>query len=144
MKIPLHLTILPLVLLPSCASLKDGASGINEAEMHALEENYYWKETYKTPSFAPGELEQLMDSSADPSLDGERAEGQSSAVAVALASVGDERFSAALATRTPEVRAAVANDVRYLWTHYKLRHPKTQAIAAGTEREPVATAVTGP
>lgn len=122
-------------MLSSCASVTDGGVGISKAEMHALRENYYWEEDNIPPRFGPGELERRMDRSADPSLDGERAEGQSSAVAVALATVGDERFSATLATRSQEVQAAVIGDVRYMWTHYRLHHPKTQAIAARIESE---------
>jgi hypothetical protein len=135
MKTILQLTIPSLVLLSSCATTTDGASGISKAEMSALKENYYWEEGDIPPSYGPGELERRMDRSADPSLDGERAEGQSSAVAVALATVGDERFSTTLATRSLEVQAAVIGDVRYMWTHYGLHHPKTQAIATKIEGE---------
>ena len=135
MKSILQLTTPLVVLLSSCAQMTDGSSGISKAEMNALKENYYWEEGDIPPSFGPGELERRMDRSADPSLDGERAEGQSSAVAAALATVGDERFSATLATRSREVQAAVIGDVRYMWTHYGLHHPKTQAIATKLESE---------
>jgi hypothetical protein len=70
-----------------------------------------------------------MDRSADSSLDGERSEGHSSAVAAALATVGDDRFSAALMTRRGAVQVAVIKKVQYLWTHYELSYPKTQAIS---------------
>lgn len=135
MKSQLQFSFLTFVLLSSCTSITDRAIGISSAEMAALKENYYWKDEYKSPTFGSGELEALMDRSADPTLDGEYAEGQSSDVAVALATVGDEHFSATLVTRSREVQVAVIRDLRYMWTHYGLHHPKTQAIAKRIENK---------
>lgn len=132
------LAILPLALLPACApTIKDAAPGISPAEMHALKESYYWGEHHSPRSFGPGDLEKLMDRSADPTLDGERAEGQTTALAVALTSVGDETFSTLLASRSLEVQASVTRGLfANLWTHYKLHYPKTQAIAASIPQDP--------
>ena len=138
MKILLQLSYPAFVLLSACAPITDSAVGISKAEMVALKENYYWKEDYAPPTFGPGELEALMDRSADPTLDGEYAEGQSSAVAVALATVGDERFATTLATRSREVQVAVIRSVSYMWTHYRLDHPQTQVIASQIEGEQAA------
>ncbi len=132
---PWFTTALPaFALLTSCASTTDGAKGINKREMHALEENYYWKSGYSPPQFAKGDLERLMDRSADPTLDGEYAEGQASSVAVALATVGDEHFASTLATRSEEAQSAVIGDVSYMWRHYNLRYPMTQAIASSIQQ----------
>lgn len=136
MKIILQLSYPAFVLLSSCAPITDKAAGISKAEMAALKENYYWKEDYAPLTFGPGGLEALMDRSADPTLDGEYAEGQWSVVAAALATVGDERFANTLATRSREVQVAVIGSVRYMWTHYQLHHPQTQAIASGIEGAP--------
>jgi hypothetical protein len=108
----------------------DGAVGISKAEMKALTENFYWEREYEVPTYGPGELEKLMDRSADPTLDGEYAEGQTTAILVALANVGDKRFAATLATRSHEVQVAVLGSCRFMWRTYPLSHPKTQAIAA--------------
>ena len=78
--------------------------GISNAEMNALTENFYWKQEYEIPTYGQGELEKLMDRSADPTLDGEYSEGQTTAILVALATVGDERFAETLATRSHEVQ----------------------------------------
>ncbi len=134
MKLSLFGAFPAIILLGSCASIPDAAKGINDSEMRALERTYYWKAEYDPPTFSERELQSLMDRSADPSLDGEYAEGQSSAVAVALATVGDKYFATVLATRSAEVQSAVIGNVRYMWTHYKLQYPMTQAIAAGIEQ----------
>ena len=127
----LQLVFLPsLTVLSSCASIKDGAPGISNAEMNALTENFYWKQEYEIPTYGQGELEKLMDRSADPTLDGEYSEGQTTAILVALATVGDERFAETLATRSHEVQGAVLRSCRFMWRTYPLDHPKAQAIAA--------------
>jgi hypothetical protein len=132
MKLLRFLVLLPLAVLPACApSIRDSAAGISPAEMEALKKSYYWEEQLAPPTFGPRELEKRMDRSADPMLDGEYAEGQTTALAVALTSVGDDTFATVLATRSPEVQASVTRSLlRCLWTDYKLHYPKTQAIAA--------------
>jgi hypothetical protein len=135
MKSLLQLFIPAFVVLSSCAPITDRAIGISKAEMAALKVNHYWKEDYKPPTFGPGELEALMDRSTDPTLDGEYGEVQSSDVAVALATVGDERFAKALTTRSREVQVAVIRSVSYMWIDYRLHYPQTQAIASEIEGE---------
>ena len=51
-------------------------------------------------------------------------------MAVALADVGDERFSSVLSRQTPAVQASVTEAISYMWRHYHLRYPKTAAIAS--------------
>ena len=121
--------IVVISMLCSCGTESDAAAGISSREMRALETTYYWKPEDTPPKYAAGELETLMDRSTDPTLDGEYAEGQASALAVALATVGDELFAKTLATRNRDVQAAVIRYIDYMWTHYKLRYPRTQAIA---------------
>ena len=125
--------VIALTCLPSCAPIKDGAAGVSNAEMRALTENFYWKQEYEVPTYGPGELAKLMDRSADPTLDGEYAEGQTTAILVALATVGDERFAATLATRSHEVQISVLGSCSFMWRTYPIDHPKTQAIAAKIE-----------
>jgi hypothetical protein len=139
MKSFLLVIFLTLTFLSSCALNQDAAAGISNAEMNALTENFYWKEDYEVPSYAPGELEKRMDRSADPTLDGEYAEGQTTAILVALATVGDEHFAATLATRSHEVQVAVLRSCSFMWRTYPLDHPKTQAIAAKIQGEQDAT-----
>jgi hypothetical protein len=139
MKSLLLVILFALTFLPSCAPIKDAAAGISKAEMKALTENFYWKQEYEIPTYGPGELEKLMDRSADPTLDGEYAEGQTTAILVALATVGDERFAATLATRSHEVQVAVLGSCRFMWRTYPLDHPKTQAIAEKFQGEQDAT-----
>jgi hypothetical protein len=128
MKIAIPAAILVAPLLFSCASNTDKAAGINSCELRALKETYYWEDRYDPPTFKQGELVALMDRSADSSLDGERSERQASAVAAALATVGDEHFAMTLKSRIPEVQRAVISNIRYMWTHYRLSYPMTQAI----------------
>ena len=128
MKTLILAVILIAMTLSSCVMRTDSKVGVNSSEMLALKETYYWEDRYDLPTFKTGELEALMDRSADPSLDGEHAEGQSSAVAVALVTVGDQRFAIALMSRSTDVQNAVIGDVEYMWMHYGLDYPKTQAI----------------
>lgn len=76
-----------------------------------------------------------MDISAYPKLDGEYAEAQATALSIALASVGDKCFAKTLATRNRDVQVSVIHYIDYMWTHYKLRYPRTQAIARMCQKD---------
>ena len=119
-----------VVFLSSCASFEAPAAhaGFNRREIHALVETYYWKAEYPAPSYSDQQLSDRLSASADPTLDGERAESQASAVAIALCAVGDDRFAAALSKQPEAVQRAVFRWISYFWTHYGLHYPKTQQL----------------
>ncbi len=101
---------------------------MSRRETRALVATYYWQRHFPTPSYTDRSVDALLARSADPTLDGEGAEWQASAVAVALSVVGDEGFAAALSHQPSAVRHAVSRDISDLWTHYQLRYPQTQAL----------------
>ncbi len=121
-----------LALLSSCAHSPrdDERPGINPAEAAALTENYYWHTGNPKAVDDDAGLEALMRRSTNPKLDGEGAEMQTSTMALALAEVGDDRFSAVLSRQTPEVQKEVTDSISNMWRHYKLDYPKTRAIHA--------------
>ena len=121
------------VLFAGCATVRDSSPGVSKRELAALVHSYYWQPYFVVPTFTDGELAALMDRSGDPSLDGEYAEAQMSAVAVALVTAGDDRFANILKQRSPEVQRAVILHVRYLWTHNHLSYPLTMALAKTME-----------
>jgi hypothetical protein len=102
--------------------------GMSRRETAALVETYYWQRHFPTPSYTESSLDTLLARSADPTLDGASAEGQASAVAVALSVVGDQRFAEALTRQPRAVRAAVGRNISSLWRHYRLHYPQTQAL----------------
>jgi len=104
------------------------APGISPKEMQVLISVYYWQRDMPAPKYTSEELDRLLRASADPTLDGERAESQASRVAVALASVGDDRFSQALSRQLASVKRGVAREIRYLRTNHGLYYPKTEAL----------------
>jgi hypothetical protein len=136
---------LALAWIAGCTTLQppDAQPGLNAREQRALRECFYWQPALPTPwtartgngmpigtpIYTSEQLDDRLRRSADPSLDGERAELQASELALALAAAGDEAFSAALARQTRQVREAVARSaVTYLWTHYHLHYPETEAM----------------
>jgi hypothetical protein len=96
--------------------------------MQVLVSDYYWHAGTPPPRYTSEQLDALLRRSADPTLDGGNAEQQASRVAVALAAVGDDQFSQILAYQHPNVKRAVAREVRYLWTNHGLHYPKTEAL----------------
>jgi hypothetical protein len=106
----------------------DASPGLNHREIQALSESYYWKPEFGVPSYSDEDLARLLASSVGLDHNGERAEEQASAVAIALAATGDRKFAAALARQSDPVKQAVYTDVHYLWTHYGLRYPRTQKL----------------
>jgi hypothetical protein len=112
----------------SCTTIPDSAPGINQAENAALISTYYWKPEFGVPVHDRGSLAALMDKSVDPELDGERAEGHSSSLVMALASTGDDFFASVLESRSEEVQKSVECFVSSAWTFNKLNYPRTQAI----------------
>ena len=104
------------------------ASGISPDEMQVLISVYYWQRDLHAPKYTSEQLDRLLRASADPTLDGERAESQASRVAVALASVGDDRFSQALSPQGASVKRAVAGFIHYMWTQYHMHYPKTERV----------------
>gem|GEM_PF-6220518 len=104
------------------------APSISPDEMHVLISVYYWRRDLHPPNYTSKQLDRLLRGSADPTLDGERAESQASSVAVALASVGDDRFSQALSCQPASVKRAVAREIHYMWTRYHMHYPKTERL----------------
>ena len=93
-----------------------------------LVSDYYWHAGTPPPRYTSEQLDALLLRSADPTLDAANAEQQASRVAVALAAVGDDQFSQVLAHEPPNVKRAVAREIRYLWTNHGLHYPKTEAL----------------
>ncbi|HEU5245750.1 MAG TPA: hypothetical protein VFU09_01535 [Candidatus Udaeobacter sp.] len=108
------------------------ASGISAEEMHVLVGNYYWKRDLSAPSYTSAQPDMLLRASANPTLDGERAEAQTSRLAVALACVGDEKFAEALSRQSDRVKHMVAFFISTLWTRFDLRYPRTGPFSKNT------------
>ena len=121
-----------LFTLAGCAGLSSSAEsqpGFSAHERHALAETFYWRPEQPTPRYDSERLDALLRRSTDPTLDGERAEEQTSALALALTAAGDDAFAGALARQSTAVRRAVARSgISYLWTRYGLLYPRTQAM----------------
>lgn len=117
-------------IFPGCTVFDPPAArpGISHREAGVLTKYYYWRPPYPVPSYTEEALDALLFRSADPTLDGEYAEGQMSTVVIALAVIGDEKFAAALSRQSPEVLRAVSHDISYLWTKFELSYPRTQAL----------------
>ena len=117
-------------VLTSCSTLDVPASrpGMSHRETETLIKTYYWQRKFPVPSYTDEALDALLAASADPTLDGERAEVQASAVAVALTVVGDQRFAHSLSQQPATVRHRVGAWISDLWTHHQLRYPQTQAL----------------
>ena len=117
-----------LTALAACATHDAGLPRISDHEMQVLVSDYYWQRDLPVPRYTSEQLDELLRASADPTLDGERAESQASRVAVALVSVGDERFSQALSDQPASVKRAVAREIHYMWTRHHLHYPKTKRV----------------
>ena len=127
----ISLSLVVVAFTLQCCSTFDtpaAAVGMSHRETEALIKTYYWQRRFPTPSYSDDALDALLTASADPTLDGERAEGQASSVAVALAVVGDQRFALSLSRQPDSVRHRVGQWISYLWTHYRLHYPQTQAL----------------
>ena len=116
------------VALAGNPTLDPAAPGISPDEIQVLTSVYYWQRELHAPKYTLEQLDRLLRASADPTLDGERAESQASRVAVALASVGDDRFSQALSPQGASVKRAVAGFIHYMWTQYHMHYPKTERV----------------
>jgi len=116
------------ILLASCSTYFAAASGISPDEIRVLVSTYYWQPGQKPFTYTAEQLDALLRRSTDPTLDGDTAEGETAALVWALATVGDGIFSQALARQSEAVKRAVARDVSYLWTHFKLHYPKTERV----------------
>ena len=125
----IRLYLIALVsIMSSCATIPDSDPGINQKEMKALTSSYYWKEELSTPKYTKQSLAELMDRSVEPDLDGEKAEGYSSALILALAESGDDLFASVLTTRTRIVQSSIRPFISTAWTWSKLEYPITRAI----------------
>src|SRR5215471_5361902 len=118
------LVVTPCVALAGEPTHDPAAPGISPDEMQVLISVYYWQRDLQAPKYTSEQLDRLLHASADPMLDGERAESQASRVAVALASMGDDRFSQALSRQSASVKRAVAREIHYMWTRYHMHYPK--------------------
>jgi len=116
------------VALAGNPTLDPAAPGISRDELQVLTSVYYWRRELHAPKYTSEQLDRLLRASADPTLDGERAESQASRVAVALASLGDDRFSQALSPLGASVKRAVAGFIHYMWTQYHMHYPKTERV----------------
>jgi hypothetical protein len=114
--------------LVSCATPDDAAVGMSAEEIRVLVSEYYWHRGTPPPHYSSEQLDSLLRASADPTLDGAQAEQQASRVAVALAVVGDEKFSQVLARQPSKVKRAVAYEIRYMWINGGLHYPRTEAL----------------
>ncbi|MEM7696959.1 MAG: hypothetical protein AAF236_00980 [Verrucomicrobiota bacterium] len=124
-----------LCLAVGCVTAPDADPGINDLERKILSTHFYYQPSSRAPKFDDESLALLMQQSAAPELDGERAEGQSAALAEALATAGDEAFANVFLAQTPEVRLAVAYDIQALWDHHELYYPLTAGHAETTIRQ---------
>jgi hypothetical protein len=117
------------LILQGCSAfdVQAARSGISHRESRALTEAFYFGQYSRTPSFTEQSLNALLASIRD-TRNAELGEGQASLAAIALAVVGDDRFARALSNQPVAVRRIVGRDISYLWTHYKLRYPHTQAL----------------
>jgi len=77
------------IMLAACSTYSPAAPGISPNEMRVLVAEYYWQPDRKPFTYTPEQLDRLLRRSADPSLDGEYAEGQTASVVWALVFVGD-------------------------------------------------------
>ena len=114
--------------LVGCATRDAPAPGISAAEMQVLVSDYYWKRDLRTPAYSAAQLDALLRASADPTLDGARSEAQTTRLVVALASVGDQTFAAALSHQSKRVKHMVGFFISGLWTRHGLHYPQTQAV----------------
>ncbi len=96
--------------------------------MRVIVAQYYWPAGHKPFTYTIEQLDALLRRSADPTLDGEYAEAQISAVVWALVSVGDDTFGQAVGRQPASVKRAVARDVSELWRRYGLHYPKTERV----------------
>lgn len=119
-------------LLGGCAfDTPESRPGVSRREAKALGDSYGW--LGNLPLTNPGEytddsLVSLFAESTNPALDGDRAESHASALMVALAASGDDRFAAVLSRQPAAVRSAVLRDVSPLWADQHLRYPRTEAL----------------
>ena len=114
--------------LVSCTTYTDAGPRISQAERHVLVTDYYWRPDAPPRAYTEAQLDALLRASADPTLDGEDAEAQTSRVVLALASVGDEAFAQSVANQPESVRRVIARDVAPLWRRYGLHYPRTQSV----------------
>ncbi len=117
-------------LLTSCTPAP-AEPGISSSEARVLKASYYWDKSYGPFRDQGDSLERLMDDTPRRMAGGgERSEGQMSALILALATVGDARFSRTLEARPPRIRREVLEAVSPAWEHDRLSYPLTRAMAA--------------
>jgi hypothetical protein len=104
------------------------ARGISRQEANVLAQYFSYSPEYALPFYTREQLWRRLRKSADPTLDGKYAEAQTSTVAIALASVGDDRFADVLSHESDDVRRAVYREISPLWTDFGLQYPKTEAL----------------
>jgi hypothetical protein len=104
------------------------ARGISPQEASILAQYFSYSPEYALPFYTREQLDQRLRKSADPTLDGKYAAAQTSSIAIALASVGDDRFAEVLSREPDDVQRAVYREISPLWTDFGLRYPKTEAL----------------
>jgi hypothetical protein len=131
-RLSFFIVMVALLLQGGCASDPLASrSGISRREVKALRDASVWVGQLPLPKsadYTEDALASLFAESADPTLDGERAESHSYALALALAASGDDRFAAALLRQPPAIRRAVLRDVSPLWTRHDLHYPRTESL----------------
>ena len=70
------LVVTGLVSLAGTPTHDPAAAGISPGEMQVLIAVYYWRRDLPVPKYTSLQLDRLLRTSADPTLDGDRAESQ--------------------------------------------------------------------
>ena len=126
--INIAVVVINAVALVGCATHDAAAPGLSAAEMRVLVSDHYWNRDLPTPTYSAAQLDALLRASADPTLDGERSEAQTTRLVVALASVGDQKFAEALSRQSKRVKHMVGFFISGFLTRHNLRYPRTQLV----------------
>lgn len=129
MNIVFSASILLSGALVSCGTVPSAAPSISGPEAKALKGSFYWSRAQGPLTLGKEELSRLMSRSTIERLQyGEDGESHASALALALATLGDQDFSEVLSVQTPQVQRIVTRNIDGLWKRYGLSYPLTQGI----------------
>lgn len=126
-----RLLLIPFLLTAGCSFVPmdlPAHEGINSEEKAAIKVTFGREDTDFETLWNNEGLAQLMQEALDPQRTGKPGEHKTSTLAIALASVGDERFSRVLAKQKPEVIKRVGFAVSPLWTKQHLSYPLTRKL----------------
>jgi hypothetical protein len=126
-----------------CAtSIPASAPGIQPTEQAVLVRDFYWQPKEMERTISDAQIHELFAKAGNDDLDGENAEGLTSALAFAIASTGDQHFSELLARESQETQRRVIREIRCLWEADSLSYPHTEEIER--KLSPISTARAGP